>query len=45
MLAKIDNFLKSTKILRVPAGLLAGYVFIKVFAFLYTVASVLDAAV
>lgn len=45
MLAKIDNFLKTTKILRIPAGLLAGYVFIKVLAFLFVVAEALEAAV
>lgn len=44
MLNTIDTFLRETKILRIPAALLAGYVFMKVFCFLMTIAAILDGA-
>lgn len=43
MLKKIDTFLRETKILRLPLALLVAYIVLKVFAFLFTVAAILEA--
>lgn len=45
MLKKIDTFLKETKILRVPVAMLGGYVCMKVFCFLFTLAAILDGTI